>query len=236
MRDVEGARRVARAIAGHRSLRLDGLMGYEAQIAGLPDAAPGKAPLNAVIRALKRRSIREVRDRRGAIVTALRADGHALALVNGGGTGSIESTREDPSVTEIAAGSGLFAPALFDGYARFRHDPAVGFALPVTRRPGPHIVTCLGGGYVASGAAGRDRLPVPWLPEGGELLGAEGAGEVQTPVRFPAATRLAMGDPVFFRHAKAGELCERFDALVLVENGRVAGEAPTYRGEGQSFF
>ena len=236
VRDEKSARRVARAVAEHRSLRLDALMGYEAQIAGLPDAVTGKAPLNAVVRALKRRSKREVRQRRAAIVAALRADGHVLAVVNGGGTGSIESTREDPSVTEIAAGSGLFAPALFDGYAGFRHEPAVGFALAVTRRPAPRTVTCLGGGYVASGAAGRDRLPVPWLPEGGQLLAAEGAGEVQTPVRFPAATALAIGDPIFFRHAKAGELCERFDALVLIEGGRATGEAPTYRGEGRTFL
>ena len=236
VRDVAGARRVARAIGEHSSLRLEAVMGYEAQIAGLPDAIPGKAPLNAAIRALKRRSIREVRERRGAIVSALRADGHAIAVVNGGGTGSIESTRDDTCVTEIAAGSGLFAPALFDDYAGFRHLPAVGFALPVARRPAPRIVTCLGGGYIASGAAGRDRLPVPYLPEGGHLLGAEGAGEVQTPVRFPPSVHLAIADPVFFRHAKAGELCERFDALVLVEGGRAAGEAKTYRGEGRTFL
>jgi len=235
VRDAAGALRVARAIVEHASLRLDGVMGYEAQIAGLPDAVPGKRGVSAAVRALKRRSIPDVRARRGAVVDALRADGHTLRFVNGGGTGSIESTRDDPSVTEIAAGSGLYAPALFDGYAGFRHLPAAGFALPVTRRPAAGIVTCHGGGYVASGAPGRDKLPVPYLPAGGALLRNEGAGEVQTPVRFPPSVRLAIGDPVFFRHAKAGELCERFDTLVLLAGGVVVDEVRTYRGDGCTF-
>ena len=73
------------------------------------------------------------------------------AFVNGGGTGSIVSTSADPSVTEIAAGSGLYSPALFDGYRSIRPIPAAFFALPVVRRPRPGIVTALGGGWIASG-------------------------------------------------------------------------------------
>jgi D-serine deaminase-like pyridoxal phosphate-dependent protein len=155
--------------------------------------------------------------------------------VNGGGTGSLELTAEDPSVTETTAGSGFYAPALFDGYHHFRHLPAVAFALPVTRRPGPGLFTCQGGGYVASGAAGADRLPRPYLPEGMALLEQEGAGEVQTPFSYSGPEAIAIGDPVFFRHAKAGELCERFETLLLVENGRVVDRVPTYRGHGMCF-
>ena len=74
---------------------------------------------------------------------------------------------------------------------------------------------------VASGAAGADRSPVPYLPEGLRYDPQEGAGEVQTPLLGSPADDLLIGDKVWFRHAKAGELCERFDALHLVEGDRV---------------
>lgn len=227
---------LAAEIARRPALRLDGLMGYESQIAGLMDRVPGQALKNAVIALLKRRSVREVNARRRDTVAALRAAGHGLRFVNGGGTGSFESTRADASVTELAAGSGLYAPTLFDHYATFRALPAAGFALPVTRVPRPGIVTCAGGGYVASGPAGADRLPQPWLPPGCTLIGTEGAGEVQTPVRHPPGVALGLGDPLLFRHAKAGELCERFNELLLIEGGRVVDVVTTYRGDGKSFF
>jgi D-serine deaminase-like pyridoxal phosphate-dependent protein len=50
------------------------------------------------------------------------------------------------------------------------------------------------------------------------------------------ARGLALGDRVWFRHAKAGELCERFATLHLVRGGEIADEVPTYRGEGQTFL
>ncbi|MEZ4252466.1 MAG: hypothetical protein R3B99_30010 [Polyangiales bacterium] len=218
---------------GERGVRLVGVMGYEAQIAGLPDATGHASDL--AIRALKRLSFADVRRRRGAIVDALRSDGHPIRLVNGGGTGSLDVTSRDPSVTELAAGSGLFAPTSFDAFAGFRHRPAAGFALSVTRRPSPELVTCFGGGYVASGPPSAAKVPAPWLPEGLTLLPHEMAGEVQTPLRVPSEVSLAIGDPVFFRHAKAGELCERFARLLLISGDRVVDEVATYRGEGESF-
>jgi D-serine deaminase-like pyridoxal phosphate-dependent protein len=233
---ADAALALAAEIARHPSLRLDGLMGYESQIAGLMDDVPGQGPKNAVIRFLKRRSIPEVNGRRRATVAALAAAGHALRFVNGGGAGSLESTREDASVTELAAGSGLYVPTLFDHYRAFRGRPAAGFALAVTRSPAPGIVACAGGGYPASGPGGPDRMPRPWLPAGCALIATEGAGEVQTPVRVPAGVALAPGDPLLFRHAKAGELCERFNALLLIQGGKVVDEVATYRGDGQCFF
>ncbi len=227
---------LAAEIARHPSLRLDGLMGYESQIAGLMDAVPGQAARSAVIRWLKGRSIPQVNERRRATVAALAAAGHALRFVNGGGSGSVESTRADASVTELAAGSGLYVPALFDHYRAFEARPAAGFAVAVTRVPRPGIVTCAGGGYTASGPGGTDRLPRPWLPAGCALVTNEGAGEVQTPVRLPAGAALAPGDPLLFRHAKAGELCERFNELLLIAGGRVVDTVPTYRGDGRCFF
>jgi D-serine deaminase-like pyridoxal phosphate-dependent protein len=67
------------------------------------------------------------------------------------------------------------------------------------------------------------------------LIDQEGAGEVQTPVIYTGAEHLHLGDPVFLRHSKAGELCERFKSLLLVQGGKVTGEVLTYRGEGQCF-
>ena len=163
------------------------------------------------------------------------AAGGSLELVNAGGTGSLDRIAANTAVTELSAGSGLYAPTLFDTYRSLALRPAALFALPVVRRPAPGVVTVLGGGYVASGPAGRDRLPSPVLPAGLRLTGTEGAGEVQTPLRGAAADRLRIGDRVWFRHTKAGELCERFDRLLLIEGDAVVDEVPTYRGEGKAF-
>lgn len=224
------------AIRNAVRVELRGLMGYEAQIAGLPDHHPANGKRNLLIPTLKRRSIKELRARRKAAVDYLRNAGFELPLVNGGGTGSIESTREEDVVTEVTVGSGFFAPTLFDHYAGFKHKPAAGYALEIVRVPKPGLYTCAGGGYIASGGVGKDKLPTPYLPEGAELLDQEGAGEVQTPVGYVGTEALRVGDPIFMRHAKAGELCERFNTLVLIQDGRIVDEIPTYRGAGHCFM
>jgi len=225
----------ARELVARRGFRLVGLMAYEAQIAGVGDRPPNRL-LGEAVRAAQAGSGRELARRRASVVAAVRAAAPDLEFVNGGGTGSLERTHREDAVTELGAGSGLYGPALFDAYRAFRPRPAALFALPVVRRPGPGVATVLGGGYPASGAAGRDRLPAPHLPGGLELDRLEGAGEVQTPVLGDAADRLRVGDVVLFRHAKAGELCERFAELHLVEGDRVVRTVPTYRGEGQTFL
>lgn len=211
-----------------RGLRVAGVMFYEAQIAGLADTT-------AAVRLVKRRSASELARRRGAVVRAVEdALGGRLELVNAGGTGSVEVSSADESVTEVTAGSGLYVPTLFDHYRAFAPRPALYFALPVVRRPAPRIATLFGGGYIASGPAGATRVPSP-VTRGLKLVGTEGAGEVQTPVRGPGAAGLQVGDRVWFRHAKAGELCERFDTVHVVDGARLVDSVPTYRGEGRTF-
>jgi len=226
---------LARAVAARRGYRLVGLMAYEAQIAGLGNAPARQRLRGAAIRAIQRRSLAELTERRIAAVAAVRE--HAeLTFVNAGGTGSIAATAADPSVTEVAAGSGLYGPTLFDAYRAWRPEPAAFFALPVVRRPGRSVATVLGGGWIASGQTSRSRQPTPWLPAGLALTRTEGAGEVQTPVVGPAADRLRIGNRVWFRHAKAGELCEHVDALYLLDGDTIDGTIPTYRGEGKAFL
>jgi D-serine deaminase-like pyridoxal phosphate-dependent protein len=224
---------VAGAITRRPGFRLVGLMGYEGQIAGLGDAPPGHPVRARLIRGIQDRSAVELRQRRIEAVRLIQGL-TSLEFVNGGGTGSLESTAMDESVTELTAGSGLVGPTLFDAYRRFTPDPALLFALPVVRRPGPNIATLFAGGYVASGTGTRDRLPRPYLPAGLTLTGVEGAGEVQTPVRGAAAGRLRLGDRVWLRHAKAGELAERFTDYQVLDGDQVTA-VPTYRGEGQCF-
>jgi len=235
IRTPAAARKFAEEIASRPGLELVGLMAYEGQVAGVGDAAPGHAIRNFGIRRMQRSSMAEIAERRAQIVAAVEAVA-PLRFVNGGGTGSLELTTREAAVTELAAGSGFFAPALFDDYSRFSLQPAAGFALPIVRRPAAGCATALGGGYVASGAAGDDRLPEPWLPAGLHLDRMEGAGEVQTPLLGEAAVRLRVGDRVYMRHAKAGELCERFNSLYLIEGDRIVSEAPTYRGDGHAFL
>ena len=230
---------MARRIADTPGVRFHGLMGYEAQVAGLGDDNPFEPLLNPVKSWIRRASVRELGPRRAAMVEALREAGLAPALVNGGGSGSLDTTTPATGVTEVTAGSAFFKPHLFD-YFKSEHlaalEPACFFAVEATRKPTPTMVTCLGGGYVASGPAGRDKVPQPWLPKGLHLLGEEMCGEVQTPLRLDDPTVLSLGDPVIFRHAKGGELAERFQEVLLLRDGRVVGSAKTYRGEGKCFF
>lgn len=235
VRDRTSALELASAVDAHGHLRLHGVMGYEAQLAGLPDRSPGWGLRASVVRRLKARSRREVIGRRADVVRALRDAGFDLGLVNGGGTGSLEFSASDPSLTEVTAGSGLFSPVTFDHFDAFKHEPALMFALPVVRKPVDGVVTCAGGGYVASGPAGRDRLPSVVFPRGAKLLPDEGAGEVQTPVELGVAAGLRIGDPVFFRHAKAGEVCERFNHVYLLSGDDIVDEVTTYRGDGVCF-
>ncbi|MEW9533023.1 amino acid deaminase/aldolase [Microbispora sp. NPDC049125] len=233
IRRPDQAAKLAAAVVARPGLRLAGLMSYEAQIAGVGDSLPGA--YGRLVRWMQGRSRRELAVRRGRITRAVRqiAD---LEFVNGGGTGSIEKTASERAVTEVAAGSGLFHPRLFDFYRSFTGRPAAMFALPVVRKPSPGVATVLGGGYHASGAPGPTRLPQPYLPPGLRYDSDEGAGEVQTPLLGEAAGDLRVGDRVWFRHAKAGELCERFATLHLIEGDQVVEEVPTYRGEGRTFL
>ncbi|HEX8344124.1 MAG TPA: amino acid deaminase/aldolase [Actinoplanes sp.] len=225
---------LAARLAARPGFRLVGLMSYEAHIAGVGDAPPRQVLRGGAIRFIQRRSYPELLRRRGAAVEAVRQ--HAdLLYVNGGGTGSVAATAADPAVTEVTAGSGLYGPTLFDAYRAWHPTPAALFALSVVRRPAPGIATVLGGGWVASGPAGKDRLPTPWLLAGLRFAAGEGAGEVQTPLIGPAADSLRPGDRVWFRHAKAGELCEHVNELHLVD-GEAARAVPTYRGEGHAFL
>jgi D-serine deaminase-like pyridoxal phosphate-dependent protein len=225
---------------GLPNLRINSLMGYEGHIAGVQDNLPGKPLNNFFMRLLKTRSVREFTPRRDAVIQALRAHGLQLEIVNGGGSGSLVSTLKDPLVNEVTVGSGFFCSALFHHFHEVQYQPAAFFALQVVRIPAPGMLTCLGGGYPASGSAGPEKLPRPVLPVGLQYLPLEGAGEVQTPLILPpGCPQLALGDPVIFQHAKAGELCERFDQLWLLHSGESASlvdSVPTYRGEGKTFL
>ncbi|MGW4542756.1 amino acid deaminase/aldolase [Streptomyces chartreusis] len=227
---------MARAVARQPGFRLVGIMAYEGHIAGVGDSVAGRPLRSRAVRLMQATARRELALRRAEVVRAVRAVAPDLEFVNGGGTGSVQFTAAEDAVTEIGAGSGLYVPRLFDNYTSFSGRPAALFAQPVVRRPGVGVVTVLGGGYPASGVAGPDRLPVPYLPEGLRYDPQEGPGEVQTPLLGSPADDLLLGDKVWFRHAKAGELCERFDALHLVGGDKVTATVPTYRGEGHTFL
>ncbi|WP_142504304.1 amino acid deaminase/aldolase [Melghirimyces algeriensis] len=225
---------VAKTIHESRSVRLDGVMGYEAQVAGVGEQTPYQPLKNLLIRLLKKHSVRRCSRIRKEWIDALSQEGLTPRFINGGGTGSLSETAKEETVTEITVGSAFYSPTLFDHYRNLHYQPAAGFALEITRKPRSDVYTCTGGGYIASGAAGSDRLPRPFLPKGASLVKMEGAGEVQTPVRLKS--KLHLGDPIFFRHAKAGELCEHFNELIVVSNGAIVDRFPTYRGEGACFL
>ncbi|WP_102272989.1 amino acid deaminase/aldolase [Cytobacillus massiliigabonensis] len=235
LNNEESVFQLAKKIKQSTKLELIGMMGYEAQIAGVGDHIPSQFLKNTFISYLKKKSIPEIAARRTKVIKKLMDEGIHLSLVNGGGTGSLHTTALEDFVTEVTVGSGFYSPLLFDYYQSFSYKPSLFFALPIVRKPSPHIYTCLGGGYIASGAAGKDKMPKPVYPIGGKLLPLEGAGEVQTPVYFEDPT-LEIGDAIVFRAAKAGEICERFKEIICISNQHIVYRYDTYRGEGACFL
>ncbi len=236
LRTPQAVLQLAEAVGRRSDLKLLGLMGYEAQIAGVGESNPFSPMLNPARKLIKKLSRPYVAQMRQRVLELLRREGFAVEVFNGGGTGSVAFASSEPALTEVTAGSGFLCSHLFDYYAHLKLKPAIFFALQVVRISDPGFVTCHGGGFIASGQAGADRLPVPYLPPGLKLTALEGAGEVQTPLRVPANVTLCPGDPVFFRHAKAGELAEHFHEYLLVRGDKIEARAPTYRGMGKCFL
>ena len=232
---VEEARALAEVIVARAGFTLVGIMGYEAQIAGQVTKPVGKPAYGAIVRWMQRNSAAELADRRGAAVARVReiAD---LEFVNGGGTGSIERTVAEDAVTEVAAGSGLFGPHLFDNYTHFSPAPAAAFVLSVVRKPQPGLAVLLGGGWIASGPPQPDRLPKIVWPENTKMLAREMAGEVQTPLEGPGAAAMRVGDRAFLRHTKAGEISEHLNEFAIVDGESIVETMPTYRGQGRNFL
>lgn len=234
VRDAAQAADLARAVTSRPGFRLVGVMTYEGQVAGLQDRVPGQRAKGLALTAVKRASVHQLAERRAEVAEALRGL-TALEFWNAGGSGSVETTVGDPTVTEVAAGSGLLVPTSFDHFASFAPHPAAFFGVPVTRRTDARGVTVHGGGLVASGVPGPDRLPTPWLPEGIRVTGMEGTGEVQTPLVGPGTEDLSIGDLVWFRHTKSGELFEHTHTAHLLAGDVFVDHVPTYRGEGLAF-
>ena len=237
IRTSEQALELATQARPLKGVRIDCLMGYEGHVAGVNDDVPGQALNNFVMRTLKKMSVRELTSRRQAVVRSLRDAGLELRLVNGGGSGSLITTLADESVTEVTVGSGFYASGLFHHFKEVKFQPSAFFALQVVRMPKAGMITCQGGGYIASGPTETSKAPLPVMPVGMKYLPLEGAGEVQTPLQLAADTpEISLGDPVFFQHAKAGELCERFNELYLLQGGKIVDVLKTYRGEGMNFL
>lgn len=236
LRSAADVARLLDELSRLKELRVAGALAYEAQVAGLGDRNPFKKLINPFARIIRALSVRSVARARAEVARVFAERGLALELFNGGGTGSMNYAAREAVLTELSAGSGLLCSHLFDYYSNVQFEPACFFALQAARVSDPGYATCLGGGYIASGEPGWDRVPVPYQPRGTRLVSMEGAGEVQTPVRLPQGTSLGLGDPVLFRHAKAGELAERFHEYLLVSGGKLVLRAPTYRGLQRCFF
>lgn len=236
IRSVEQAVELIRQINGLPNLRCRSVMGYEAQVAGLADQNPFKRTISPLVRLIRQKSRSRVADFRRRLAEQLEKEGTPLELFNGGGSGSVNFTAAEPWLTELTIGSGLLCSHYFSYFSNIAPEPACFFALQTTRSSDPGFMTCAGGGYIASGEPGWEKVPLPYLPEGLKLVSMEGCGEVQTPLIVPRGSSLKAGDPVLFRHSKAGELAEHFNQYHLVSGNQVVDVVPTYRGLGQCFL
>ncbi len=233
--DVGDVVDLAEEVVRRDGFRLVGVLTSEGRVAGVPDEVPRHRVRSAAVRRIKQASVSSLADRRAEIASALHEAVGELEFCNAGGTGSLETSAADPAVTELSAGSGLVVSGLFDHYRSFDPLPAAYFGLRVSRRPSPSIATVAGGGLIASGPTGSDRAPVPWAPPGLHLTSTEGAGEVQTPLTGPGASALLVGELVWFRHAKAGEVAEHTHVAHLMSGSEIVDTVPTYRGAGQTW-
>lgn len=214
-------------------IQVVGAMGYDAQIAGVTDHFDNSLK-SKFVQQLKKRSEQSVRSFRQHAVSLIKAQ-WPLAFVNGGGSGSMTYSFAQRDVTEITVGSAFYAPALFDRYTSLKLQPAAGFACRVVRQFSDDTFVLHGGGYIASGSIGKDKQPVFLEKNRFSFSNLEGAGEVQSPI-IDKEKHLQVGDTVMLRHAKAGELCERFQTLHTFREGKYFGPYKTYRGDGQCFL
>jgi len=236
IRSVQDFQALAEHIQTRDNVKLTGVMGYESQVAGLPDQNPF-APMQNFIKARVRRlSVKNCRRIRGEIADYLKANAIQIRFFNGGGTGSMAWTPTEPWLTEVTAGSGFLQPHLFDYYSEGHAKPAYCFALPISRFSAPDYLTVKSGGFIASGESSQDKAPIVHLPKGLETISAEGFGEVQTPLKNKSNVSTGPLGPIFFRPSKAGEIAERFNSYYLIEGGKVVEEVPTYRGMGRVFY
>lgn len=115
----------------------------------------------------------------------------------------------------------MLQASIFDWYADNENEPACAFALQCTRSCSPgRVVCCQSGGFIASGEIAPERAPQVFVPRGLTPFGAEGFGEVQTPLQVARGSeadevKLRPGDPVFFRPPKSGEIAEVNQATSL---------------------
>ena len=251
IRTLEHLVNMIESIQNFSSVQLIGLMVYESHIAGIGDLNPANGYLNLIIRFLKYLSIPKLQKIHQNLSQICRK--YDLKILNGGGTGSFMSVLEENAVlSEVTIGSGFFQPHLFDHYQQNQmmiekygstFTPSCYFALPIVRISDPdQWITCSGGGYVASGRPGWDKVPIPVYPIGLTLNDSEGTGEVQTPLTINPKRRLQIMNQiqndriVYFRHAKGGELSERFNHFLLIRDGELVEIAKTYRGYGKCFL
>jgi D-serine deaminase-like pyridoxal phosphate-dependent protein len=221
-------------IKNSTNLKCVGIMGYEAQVAGLQDLNHKGKVYDLMIQGLKRVSLIKINKLRKEVVS-LAENYFNLEFVNGGGSGSISQSSQDKSLTEVAIGSGYYCPHLFDEYNE-KFKPSCGFAIEVERRPREDYITCHGGGYIASGALDINKMPKVFSPKGLICEPNEMFGEVQTPFKNKGEIKLEIGDPVFLRHAKSGELLERFNEIHILEKNKITKKWKSYRGEGLCFL
>jgi len=225
---IEQVKAMLENLKKYSKLKLTTVMGYEAQVAGVAD-------LNKpIITLLKKISTPKFIQFRQAAVKLIQSYGHRLTCINGGGSGSLAVSESDACLTEITAGSLFYAPTLFDHYQNLKLAHTLMYALPIVRQPEIGVHTCFSGGFVASGAQGADKYPQIYLPSGAQFFTREGAGEVQTPVRYHGPFELKLNDPIILRHAKAGEVCERFNHIYAFK-GQEVELFSTYRGQGVNF-
>jgi D-serine deaminase-like pyridoxal phosphate-dependent protein len=219
---------------------LRGLMGYEAHVAGLPDDNPVEFPMwqvaKRVFKSFAWSGVVGLRSRYREILAADFPDLAAtLRFVNGGGSGNFFQAAGDPSLTEVAVGSGLLQSQLFSYFRSSVSKCALVFALRVTRKPFADTICCQSGGFIASGNVSVDKQPRVFSPPHLSPFDDEGFGEVQTPLRGESAAALSVGDVVMFRPAKAGEIAERFANYQIYHSGALKAHR-TYRGFGLTTF
>jgi len=227
-------RAICEEICRSKNLHLNSVMGYEAQI-GVPDNKPSNRVMNIILNTFKNLTFSDVCRKRAEITKYLQENKLDIEFFNGGGTGTITKTIKDKSVTEVAFGSGILHAHIFDKYKHKTTSCAFTFGLRVTRIPAPGVVTCQSGGFIASGPISKISAPTVLLPQGLMDDENEGFGEVQTPL-YTNGAQLRIGDPVFFQPSKSGEIAERFNKYILVQNGKIIGEENTYRGHDEAFY
>lgn len=195
---------LAAAIGRYPALQFSGLMGWESHATTIPDPSTKRAAVAQAIGLLT------------SSAAACRAAGHPASIVSCGGTGTLPYCAEQPGVTEIQAGGGIFGDEHYRTHHHVEFQRALTLMTTVISRPTPMRIVVDAGRKAMSGDAA---MP---LPIGIPVVESVKLSAEHTTIELSAgAATPAIGDRVEFAVGYSDTTVHLHEEIFAVRGGGV---------------